>query len=115
MINRVIHTIVWCLDFITTPISAIEWCLVFITVLLALALPRLGSTWFSAVEQRFSSLARRRKLSVAVTGLLALLARLAVLPLLRFPNRMGGTISFRFTGRPLASGSSIPQPPAGSS
>ncbi|HJY79565.1 MAG TPA: hypothetical protein VKK81_00560 [Candidatus Binatia bacterium] len=58
----------------------IEACLVFSAVLVAFYAPRLGSSWFQAMAGRFSSFAGKRGLAVVIVGLLALLARAAVLP-----------------------------------
>src|ERR1700723_1591377 len=51
----------------------------------AFALPRIGSTWFSAIERSFTRLARRKRLSVALIGAAAFLLRLAILPLCPIP------------------------------
>jgi hypothetical protein len=48
--------------------------------------PNLGTNWFGKAEQCFSRLARRQGLAVLVVGLLALCARVAVLPLLPVPQ-----------------------------
>ena len=48
----------------------------------SLSSPRLGEHWFRAVERYFANLARRRRLAVLCTGLVALAARAALLPVL---------------------------------
>ena len=51
-------------------------------VRIAFLAPRAGARWFGAAERAFGRLARRRRLAVAVTGLAALAARAALLPVL---------------------------------
>jgi hypothetical protein len=63
----------------------IEFGLSAIAFLLAFCLPRLGSHWFTRIEQAFGRLARKRGLSIAVTGLSAFLFRLALLPFCPIP------------------------------
>jgi hypothetical protein len=63
----------------------IEFGLSAFAFLLAFCWPRLGSHWFTRIGQRFKRLARRRGLSVAVTGLSAFLLRLALLPFCPIP------------------------------
>ena len=55
-------------------------------ILWAFAFPRLGSRWFGRIEADFSRFAQRRALSVAAVGILAVVARLAVLPILPVPS-----------------------------
>ena len=50
----------------------IEAALVVLALILAFAVPTLGSLWFEAIERSFGKLARRRGLSVVVVGLTAL-------------------------------------------
>src|SRR2546427_1221834 len=64
----------------------IEICLSVVVILWALALPHFGSRWFGRIESSFSRFAQRRALSVAAVGILAVVARLAVLPILPVPN-----------------------------
>src|SRR5258705_4679108 len=64
----------------------IEIFLSIAAILWAFAFPRLGSQWFGRVEASFNRFARRRALSVAAVGILAVVARLAVLPLLPIPS-----------------------------
>lgn len=63
-----------------------ECCLVAAALLIAFAFPRLGASWFARCERAFAKLAERRGLSVVVVGLTALIARLALLPLLGIPE-----------------------------
>jgi hypothetical protein len=63
----------------------IELGLCFVAVLLALAFPRLGDRWFTAIERHVSRFAARRRLAVLTIFLLALGARLAVLPIEPIP------------------------------
>ncbi len=64
----------------------IEAGVVIAVALIALIAPRLGSGWFSALERRFISLARRRALSVVIVGLLALTGRAALLVFVPIPE-----------------------------
>jgi len=64
----------------------IEICLGIVTILCAFAFPNLGSRWFERIESGFSRFARRRALSVVAVGILAVVARLAVLPILPVPD-----------------------------
>jgi hypothetical protein len=65
---------------------AIEFCLTAICVPLVLMLPRLGDSWLSRVEQRFSGFSYKRARAVVLVGLLALGLRLALLPILPIPQ-----------------------------
>src|SRR5712671_442956 len=64
----------------------IEIFLSIAVILWAFAFPRLGARWFGRVESSFSRFAQRRALSVAAVGILAVVARLAVLPVLPVPS-----------------------------
>ena len=64
----------------------IEICLGIATVLWAFAFPHFGSRWFGRIESSFSRFAQRRALSVVAVGILAVVARLAVLPVLPVPD-----------------------------
>ena len=63
----------------------IEAGLTILAVVLAFVAPKLGSSWFEALERSFGKLAERRGLSVVVTGLAALVLRAALLPILPIP------------------------------
>ena len=63
----------------------IEICLGIAAVLWAFAFPHFGSRWFDRIESAFSRFAQRRALSVVAVGILAVVARLAVLPVLPVP------------------------------
>ena len=63
----------------------IESGLTVIAIAVAFALPRLGASWFSAIERAFARLAHRRRLSVCLVGASALLLRLAILPVCPIP------------------------------
>src|SRR6266849_5417522 len=65
---------------------AIEVCLVAIAIALAHITPELGSNWFAKWERRLASLARRRALAVFSIGILALVLRAALLPILPVPE-----------------------------
>src|SRR6266478_6906274 len=64
----------------------IEICLAIAAILWAFAFPYLGSRWFEHIESSFSRFAQRRTLSVVAVGILAVFARLAVLPILPVPS-----------------------------
>lgn len=55
-------------------------------VAMALVRPQFGSSWFEAVERALGSLARRRALAVLTVGATALVARLALLPIMPVPE-----------------------------
>jgi hypothetical protein len=55
-------------------------------IALALVRPGFGSTWFEAVERLLGRLARRRTLAVLTVGAMALVARLALLPIMHIPE-----------------------------
>jgi hypothetical protein len=57
-----------------------------VTVALSFRYPHVAANWFRKAEQQFSRLALKRRLSVILVGLLALAARLAVLPVLPVPQ-----------------------------
>ena len=65
---------------------AIEAGLGVLALVLAFAVPDLGSRWINAVERRFGGLAQRRGLSVLVVGLSAMALRAALLPILPIPH-----------------------------
>src|SRR5438093_9671011 len=60
--------------------ALIECGLVILLLAVAFLYPRLGATWFRALERPFARLARNRRLSVLCVGLLALGVRAAALP-----------------------------------
>jgi hypothetical protein len=64
----------------------IELCLTAICLALAFMRPELGDAWFSRQEERFSAFASRRTLAVVTIGLLSLVLRLALLPILPIPQ-----------------------------
>src|SRR5437899_7485554 len=64
----------------------IEICLSVVAILWAFAFPHFGSRWFEHIESSFSRFAQRRALSVVAVGILAVLGRLAVLPILPVPS-----------------------------
>ena len=64
----------------------LEVVLLVIAVVVARVWPGLGSTWFEAAERALGGLARRRALAVLTVGATALVARLALLPLMPVPE-----------------------------
>ena len=69
-----------------TSLLLIEGGLTVIAFGVAFCWPRLGFSRFSRIEHAFARLARRKRLSVAVVGLTALVMRLAILPLQPIPQ-----------------------------
>ena len=63
----------------------IEIFLSLAAILWAFAFPQFGSRWFERIESGFRRFAQRRTLAVASVGILAVVARLAVLPILPVP------------------------------
>lgn len=63
-----------------------EALLVSLALLLALARPQLGATWFARAERALAAVARRRTLSILLCGFSALVMRLALLPWLPIPH-----------------------------
>jgi len=66
-------------------VLSIECGLTAIAFGLSFCLPRIGSSFFSAIERKFGELARRRGLSVVLVGVAALLLRLAIIPIRPIP------------------------------
>src|SRR5215475_2779099 len=64
----------------------IETALVLISLLLAVLCPAIVSQSFNRLERVFSTVARRRHLTVLMVGALTLLTRVAVLPILPIPE-----------------------------
>jgi hypothetical protein len=64
----------------------IEFCLMVICAALALVRPELGDAWFSRSEQRLSAFASRGWLAVLSIGVLSLVLRVALLPILPVPE-----------------------------
>lgn len=87
------------------PLILIEGCLTAIAVAVAFAAPRLGDRWFGRVEQAFHGLARKKRLSVIVVGVSALLLRLALLPVSPIPKPfIQDDFSFLLQAETFASG-----------
>jgi hypothetical protein len=84
---------------------AIEFGLVLIAAVLAFLSPAIGSSAFGAIEQRFARIAERRGLCVLAVGTIAILARLAALPILPVPQpRMADEFSHLLLADTLAHG-----------
>ena len=63
----------------------IETGLTLVAAAVAFCWPRIASPWFSRIDRAFTCMARRKRLSVAVTGAAALFGRLAILPFCPIP------------------------------
>jgi hypothetical protein len=66
-------------------LTLIEAGLTAIAFAVSFALPRLGRSAYSRIEQAFVGLSRRKSLSVVVVGVAALVLRLAILPICPIP------------------------------
>jgi hypothetical protein len=66
-------------------IYGIELGMVVVALVLAFIFPMLGSRWFEASERALGKLAEKPAMAVVVTGLTALAARAATLPILPIP------------------------------
>jgi hypothetical protein len=83
----------------------VEGGLTAVAIGLAFCLPRLGSGFFTRIEQAFGDLARRKRLAVITVGLSALLLRLAILPFCPIPLPfIQDDFSFLLAGDTFASG-----------
>jgi hypothetical protein len=60
--------------------------LTLLALVLAFWRPGLGERWFRFAEDKFKQLARRQRLAVLIVGLVAVTARIAVLPILPVPQ-----------------------------
>jgi hypothetical protein len=91
----------------------IEAGLTAIAVGIAFAMPRIGASWFSAIERSFKGIARKKGLSVALVGCSALLLRLAILPFCPIPLPfVQDDFSFLLAANTFASGRlANPTPP----
>ncbi len=63
----------------------LEGSLTMAGILLALAFPRTGAAQFQAIERFFAAIALRRRMSILLVGLSAIVLRVALLPLLPAP------------------------------
>jgi len=66
-------------------VEEMEWYVVVLVVIVSLIFPRFVSAQFAALERGLGRIARRRVLACIAIGILALIARAAVLPLLPIP------------------------------
>src|SRR5438270_13097507 len=67
-------------------ILTIECVMVVAALVAALMLPELGERWFLPIERSFARLAKRKRLSVLVVGLITLILRIALLPVIPVPD-----------------------------
>lgn len=67
------------------PLVGPESLLAAVALLMAFVYPQVASGWFRKLELGFAAIARRRRLSVLLCGVAALVTRLAVLPVLPIP------------------------------
>ena len=74
------------IQFVAGHPTALNFTLIAVMRIMALCTPRLGSTWFRAASRGLSRIARRRGLSVALVGLMALLGSAAVSLLVHIPQ-----------------------------
>lgn len=90
-----------------------EALLVSAAVLISLLYPRLGSRVFQKAERVLVAVARRRRLSVLICGISALMVRLAVMPWLPIPKPfINDEFSFLLAGDTFAHGRlANPSPP----
>jgi hypothetical protein len=86
-------------------ILSIEGGLTAIASAAAFCCPRAGSSIFARIERRFGQLARRRRRSVVLVGLIALLLRLSILPIHPIPYPVNtDEFSFLFASDTFAHG-----------
>src|SRR5690349_17139923 len=64
----------------------IETSLIAVALLIAFIWPSMGSSWFEAIERRFSGLAHRPTLAVLIVGLASLVLRAAVVSVQPIPK-----------------------------
>ena len=82
-----------------------ESLLISVALLLALLRPQLGATWFDKVERTLAGVARRRRASVVLCGMAALVVRAVVLPVLPIPvPYINDEFSFLLAGDTFAHG-----------
>ena len=89
----------------TASLMVVEGGFTAIAIAVAFYCPKLGAKHFSRIERAFGRLARRQGLAVLVVGLTAVLARLAILPVMPIPYPFGADdFSFLLSANTFASG-----------
>lgn len=93
--------------------AGLEFGVTLIAVASAFCWPRMGYRLFSTLERLFGRLAHRRRLSVLIVGLVALAARLSILPFSHVPDPfVQDDFSFLLAGDTFAGGRlTNPTPP----
>lgn len=66
-------------------VTTFEWVSLAILALIAWIFPQIGQKWFRAIEKTAGRLARRRRLAVLTIGILAIVLRLVLIPVVEIP------------------------------
>lgn len=82
-----------------TDLNFLEWCGLGAALFVSIARPDFGKSQWRRISARYQTLARRRTLCVIAVGLIALLLRLAFLPMIPVPEPL---VSDEFSHRLLA-------------
>src|SRR5581483_10432892 len=105
MTNFLANALVLLIQILRTDLNRIELAELAVAVCLAIGLPRLANAKFRALEAWFAALARKRGRTVLLAGALAVLLRLALLPIEPIPQPVvSDEFSHRLLGETLALG-----------